>query len=482
MDTLRSLIGTLSKSEKRAFKLLAKRQQADKAYIELFDSIEAEQPTDEFVPGATKERPFVKNYLQSQLIEVLRLLYSESSPTTTLLTRLTDIHLLIQRKQFVLAWKLYGKATKLAEESSDFVLVLKLLECERMLPPRDRDQDKREHVLAIRGRQSKYAELNRMLLVLQEAYDNIYWNQMSTGSAMTDAVRIDYDSFFAVVSDIPDNLDFRVDIWKKLVAIRYYQAIVDPDVAVQHSASLVAHFKSNPRQAQYHSELFKRAYGLHSFNLVGAGSLDEALHTCQEFKRVCGTDLSDSHVPILALIEFNLLLDKSDIKGLDHLSDHLTALLGTDLGSPLNMAMRYCLARIAFLNDDFVKTLDWLEGITSQTKHGGFDSIYASARGMHLIIHFELGNHDYLKYAIRAYKQFLKRTDHLVPVTDALLTFLARSKKPTKHDYLELEHELINITFAGSSIRVMETTELNVWLTSKTRGISIREAFTTRQH
>jgi hypothetical protein len=226
--------------------------------------------------------------------------------------------------------------------------------------------------------------------------------------------------------------------------------------------------------------LFKRAYGLHSFNLVGAGLHDEALQMCHAFKRLCGNDLSDPYAPVLALIEFNLLVNKRDIKGLDQLRKHLAALIEMDIGSPLNMSLRYCLARMAFLDGDFSKALDWLDGITSQTKHSGFNSIYTSARGMHLMVHFELGNHEYLKYAVRAYKQFLKRTDQLVPFTEVFLSFLARSRKPTKQDFHDLEQELTTITFAGSNVRVMESTEVDVWLESKTKGIPMREAFTHR--
>lgn len=476
-DLLRNLIASLSKGEKRAFKLLSKVQSGDKSYLRVFDMLERGAATSELDTLNLKNLPFIKHYLQEQLLELLRTLHASETVSTELASRSMEIELLIERKQYTLAAKILAKAEKLASDGEEYLHLLNLLRLERELINKEDAAADARSLTELReeriAAQNEFDSINR----LQDIYDDLYNELMTNGPAMTDAMKGTFESIHSQVSNVQAPRSLKGRLIRELIEIRYHQALRDPSTSAGHTLRAIELCEAEPVKVRYQHKLYKFVIALHSFNLVDAGKYDEALRYCREFRALCSDDPSDPYFSLLVLVEFNLLMHTRQLHELLALRSALHQLLGRPQKRMIEATLHYNLARMAFVNGEFDVALKHLDIILALSKHDELKSLIAHARGMHLLLHFQLENTEYLKYALRAYKQYLKRTGQLVPFTEAMISFLGRSKRPDTRAYEQLQRELEAITFARSEEKVMDWSDVRIWLTSKVEGISMPEAF-----
>lgn len=475
MDSLQSLIRTFSKSEKRSFKLLSKAQQGDKAYLQLFDAIDRG-----LKPPATLSKgnhAFLKHYLQTQLLNTLRSIYAGSTDSIALANRIIEIELLVQRKQYKLAQKLLVKAERQALDSENYLVLLQLLPWERQISKSLDPANDEECRTAIRERRLRYTALNEEIDRFQDIYEELYTEQMTHGFAMTKAARARYEKLVAVISAEPAPESFKARVFSHLTFTRYHQALREIRTASQYSAKATQLFEKNAKTGEHFQWLKKLSYALHSFNLAQLDQVDEALRACKVFRSLCSDSPADPYYITLLLIEFTLAHNARRYEQLHSLRAPLEAAYNAAQNPVYKASMCYAISNIDVIDGNLTRALEWLNIITSETRHRAFESIYISARGSQLLIHYELGNHDYLKYAIRAHRQFLRRLGQLAPFTDRVLVHLQRGAGATKGDYEKLKSDLSEITIADSTNKVIETTDVRIWLESKLQGISMKEAF-----
>ncbi len=122
-DSLHQLIRSLSKSEKRYFKLFAGMQGGDKKYVRLFDAIDRQEVYDAGkIRAAFEAEKFVrqlsvaKNYLRNLIIKSLRLYHAGGSVRTRLHEMMIDIEILSEKGLRDEARKIAEKAEKVARK------------------------------------------------------------------------------------------------------------------------------------------------------------------------------------------------------------------------------------------------------------------------------------------------------------------------------------------------------------------------------
>ncbi len=134
-DSLFRLVKSLSKSEKRYFKLFASTQGKDKKYMLLFNAIDKQDEYDEEkLKEHFREERFVrqfsvaKNYLYSLVMKSLRLYHANSSVAWQVYELLQDTEILSQRGLAEEAGKVAEKAVRLAQQHDKFPLHIEALE------------------------------------------------------------------------------------------------------------------------------------------------------------------------------------------------------------------------------------------------------------------------------------------------------------------------------------------------------------------
>ena len=131
---LYSLIKSLTKSEKRFFKLNSTLQAGEKNYLKIFDFIEKQKKYDEDDLKANfaketfiKHLPSEKNHLYKLILKSLRSYYSDHSVSSQLKQEIKNVEILYRKALYKECNKLVLRAKTLAEEYEKFYYWFELL-------------------------------------------------------------------------------------------------------------------------------------------------------------------------------------------------------------------------------------------------------------------------------------------------------------------------------------------------------------------
>lgn len=134
------LIKSLSKSEKRFFKLQSSLQGGDKNYVRIFDLIDTMEEYDEALLKDTfkgerfiKHLPSEKNHLYKLVLKALRAYYGENSIGSFLQQEIKNIEILYSKGLFLECAKFLQRAKKIAAKHDKFYYWFELLHWEKTL-------------------------------------------------------------------------------------------------------------------------------------------------------------------------------------------------------------------------------------------------------------------------------------------------------------------------------------------------------------
>lgn len=137
---LYDLIHSMTKSEKRYFKLFASLQSGDKNYLKIFDTLESqkvfnEEELKEKFKNETfiKHLPSEKNHLYNNILKSLRNFHSDKSASNQLQEQLRNIEILFKKALYKQCDKLIKKAKKLAYKYEKYYYLLDIIDWEKLL-------------------------------------------------------------------------------------------------------------------------------------------------------------------------------------------------------------------------------------------------------------------------------------------------------------------------------------------------------------
>jgi hypothetical protein len=144
-EPLFQLIKTLSRSEKRNFKLYVTRNPSneDAEFMQLFSVLDKMKEYDENVfqkkipPNINRTQiSNLKGYLYKQLLTSLRLIHQQDTIDMQIREQLDWARLLYNRGLFMQSLKLLDKVKHIAEDNNQSVLHLEILEFEKTIESR----------------------------------------------------------------------------------------------------------------------------------------------------------------------------------------------------------------------------------------------------------------------------------------------------------------------------------------------------------
>ncbi|MFI5150199.1 MAG: hypothetical protein ACHQRM_10745 [Bacteroidia bacterium] len=184
MDELARLILSLTKAEKRYFKMFTSLQSGEKDYLKLFEAIEKQDEYDEekikkqfAKDDFIKRLPAVKNYLYAQILKSLRVLHAGNSIRSRLKEMLEDISNLFEKRLYKQCLKYVEKAKEVAKKNELFPILaelqeweekvlLELLDLERLEMSVNSTLAEEHFLMELRKNTAVYRNLyNRMVLI-----------------------------------------------------------------------------------------------------------------------------------------------------------------------------------------------------------------------------------------------------------------------------------------------------------------------------
>lgn len=492
-DHLFQLIKSLSKSEKRSFKLYCSRvgESADKKHLILFDLLDKQKVFDEtkILSKAKDLNPQqlsnMKAHLYIQLLRVIKLSNSKQVIDMQLRDLIDYAQLLFNKCLYKQCVKMIDKAKEIAVKNDRSILLLDLLELEKNVVSQTIESNNINRVKGIIQETERVAEsikniniFSNLSLKLNSYYANIGFIRN----------RKDFEDvkkyFYSTLPTYNEKkLSFHEKLYLYFSFVGYYFFIQDFAAGHRYAKKWVRLFDDNPEMIIPKLEMYIK--GLNSlmvaqFKQIQYNAFAETNKKLLAIPAIAGIKITD-HVR-LVLFKYsytnaiNLYFMRGDFKGGISLASGIEEGLEKFM-SKLNkhalIIFYYKIACLYFGNDNYKKALHWLNKIINSKDVDLREDIHSFARILSLICHYELGNEELAEYQIKSTYSFLLKRGNLGLFQKIILSFLknvihyANNEKTLIASFKNLKKELLPLERSPYDGKAFIYFDIISWLESK---------------
>jgi len=494
------LIKTLSKSEKRFFKLSSSLQSGEKNYVKIFDAIdEQNEYNEEELKTLFKNESFVqhfpseKNHLYKLILKSLRSYHSDNSISSILQQEIKNIEILYKKALYKECNKFLLRAKKMAHEHEKFYYLFELINIEKQLLEEAYESGEFGYDLdALIKEENEILDKLRNLAEYHILYSRINYVFRREGFAHNEEER-------NIVREIEDYHLIKgknTALSSSAASICYYIKGLCAVTNRQYQDAYIFFHKVKEildRNPNLKADLAKRYVRTLSHLLycyIDNEKYDEAYEVISEMKLLEGKDgfnTIDVEVNIFTsthLAELVLWEKKGEhTQALTKIDSIITGF--TKMGETINkenkLLFHYHIANIYFGAGEFKDALHWINSVLNDNEQSLRQDIYAFSRLINLIVHYELGNHDLLEYIIKSTLRFLNKKEKDYKVESVIVKHLRKLVKTTldserKEAYQNMKLELEKL-FENPVERVLlDYFDVLAWLESKIQNISFTDA------
>ena len=491
-DSLFHVIHSLSKSEKRYFKLFVDLHKGEKNYLRLFDEIGRMHRYDEDkLKERLKDAPFIndlhvtKNYLYRWILKAMRAYSEQKSSKAKLFNLIRDAEFLQRKGLMDQAQKVLTQARKLAGRMEDHVMMIEIIRREVTNVIELNGTNLEEQVLALQReahglaliieKEQEYLELEKRLFIHHRKENQLrdedlqrriqHWvnePHIMDSTKGTFMIRHLYHNIHALYHRLNRNLEqshyhYRKvhETWEEypaqqaetpyLFKIHLSNFLNSCHNVKEYEAfpALLTKVKAIPdRTFNEAGETFQNVYFLELLYYMNTNRWDEALALEAEISR-----------------------------GMEKYRDKVN--------TARELAFCYNLCVLFWVTGEFKRGLSWLNRILTQTKTEHRMDIQRFARVMALIFHFELAHHDLMENLHLSATRYLKRRDKLYPFEAKALYFLRKLPELNEKDALRKWWddfaEAVKVLRREQGTVLLGMEELELWIQSKVRNCKMTD-------
>ena len=509
-DDLLQLVNSLTKGEKRNFRLFAGRNtSAEDAHFfrQLFDVLDKRGEYDEAfilkkIPAIKKSQlPNIKAHLYRQLLASLRLLGKNQQEDFQLRELIDYAQLLYNKGLYRQSLDMLAKVKDRALQGQFYAQALEVVEFEKLI-------ESQYITRSIEGRAEELTGqthfLNQMLTQTNQ-FSNLslqmYALFLKTGFAHNQKDYQQVQEFFT--AHLP-SIDFQdLDFWGK---IYYCQAHLWRHHISQEFSSCYRHaqrwvdlFRNRPAMIGLNPVLYLK--GLHNllftlFNSAHYARFMEGLDLLQRFPEEYDLGQSRNVEGLYRLYWYLQAINRHYMEGTFteglQLVPELMELIAEERFNWDNhriIVFYYRIACLYFGSGDFGQTIHFLNLIINQKNPDYRADIQCFARILCLIAHFELGNDRLVEYQIKSVYRFLLQMEDMHAVQKAVFGFLRRTPgmRPAalRDEFGQLREKLLLLRDDPFERRPFLYLDIISWLECKLENRTVqavvRDQFLVRQ-
>lgn len=508
-DDLLQLIRSLSRAEKRHFRLFVKRNQSsnDILFLQLFDHLDKHQVYDE--PVLLKKIPEIKKtqlsnlkaHLYKQLLTSLRLLSKNHNEDIHLRESIDYARVLYSKGLYRQSLDILNKTKTLAINKNFDTIALQIIEFEKLI----------ESQYITRSIEGRAEQLTTEAL---EMSDKLYRaNQFSNLSLQmyglylrVGYVRNEKDFYFVkdfFRSRLP-KVDYnKLDFWGKLHHCQayywFYHMTQDFPQCYRHAQRWLKLFQDKPEAIQTHAPLYLK--GLHNllnavYNTLQHDRFVEAMDILENFPQQYDMGKDKNIESLYYLYWYMHQVKKHFLKGTFSEGIKLVPMLMKMIESDEYswdehrvLVFYYRIACLYFGSGDNSKAVDFLNRIINQKNPDYREDIQSFARILNLIAHFEMGNRQLVEYQVKSVYRFLGKLEDIQEVQKEIFQFIRRTPRmrtnELKPEFVLLKEKLEKIEQQPYTRRPFLYLDIISWLESRIEEVPvqdiIRRKFLARQ-
>jgi len=498
-DYLIQLIRSLSRAEKRHFRLFVRRNQAseDILFLQLFDFLDKHKQYDEELilrklPSIKKRQlSNLKAHLYKQLLISLRLLNTNHVNDIQIREMIDFARVLYNKGLYRQSLDLLFRAKQRVLEGKYHSLHLEILEFEKHIEGQyiTRSFEGRADELA--------AETTRLTTSINNT--NLFSNlslQLYGLYLKVGYVRSAKDYYFIrefFQTNLP-RIDFReLDFLGKIhycqAHVWYYFITQEFAYCYRYAQKWVDLFRDSPALRHLHASLYLK--GLHNllnalFNVMHYSKFVEVLEELERFPKEFAIKEVKNIEGLYNLYKYIHKIKKHFMEGAFRegtaLIPELTAIIKSDKynwDSHRIMVFYYRIACLYFGCGDNEQAITYLNLIINQKNPNYRTDIQCFSRILNLIAHYELGNAQLVEYQVKSVYRFLAKMDDLHAVQREIFRFLRRTPRmqesQIKAEFCNLKEKLNKLQSDPYERRPFLYLDIISWLESKIDGRSVQE-------
>lgn len=497
-DFLFVLIKSLSKSEKRQFKIFASRLEtsSNTKFIELFNVLDKSEVYEEKLilkSGIIKKVQLsnLKSYLYKQILVSIRLNIPSQNIRYQLREQIDFAAILYNKGLYKQSLKILDKTKILALENDEKLMAYEIVEFEKLIESQyiTRSIQGRADELVIQAKELNYR--NTISSKLSNLSLQLYGIMLKTGYVKSDEEYTYIDDYFNKhISKFDEKkFGFREKYWFYNANLWRSFLVQDFLSCYKYALKWVTLFYDNPSMIHLNPVFF----------LKGNHYLLESLYMLKyksKFKKyllLLENTIKDSHFPVndnIASLSFlylyNNKLNYHILEGTfaegEYLIPEVLAKLKihTDhLDEHHEMLFYYKFASIYFGNEKYTDCIFYLEKIINNKNLSMREDLMCFARLLCLIAHYELGKDYYLENQLKNTYKFLIKMNDLHEVQKEIIKFLKNlnSIYPTdiKKEFVKMRTRFIELEKNTYEKRAFLYLDIISWLESKIENRKISD-------
>ncbi|HVK37738.1 MAG TPA: hypothetical protein VNA88_04340 [Candidatus Kapabacteria bacterium] len=478
------LIKSMTKSEKRYFKLYAsKHVKGTGNCVRLFDAIDGQESYDEtdIRRRFRKERfvrqlPVQKNYLYDLILRSLRAFHSARTVEMRIKEMLHDVEVLFSKGLYDQCSELLARCRQAGARDESYDLLLATLSWEIRLAYSQSNVERlhelaeeRERILRVQSNLAEYFRISLTLLELERA--NGWLRDARAREALEAIMR------HPLMANEAGALSFKAktiyfNSWNVACALNG-----DRDSSYAYARRYLELLESHAdfirlNQRSYITALSNAASA--AFRVRRYDEMHELLHRLEVFP----TDSSELRARILGSVYHHTLNTHVVTGNFEAGAEQIERMRTTlesyrdHIATPARKVITYMMAYVQFGAGNHAASLELLQDILNEGRNDTRQDIQKAARILSLIIHHELGNTDLVPYVVRSTYRLLSNRDQLDRVDRTILSLLRKlpsivSGADLMRAFVAAREELTAASASPDEYRLLRYIDLDAWLTSK---------------
>ncbi|MEO6135266.1 MAG: hypothetical protein ABIP35_08945 [Ginsengibacter sp.] len=497
-DSLFQLIHSLTKSEKRNFKLYVQRNSAnvDLKIVQLFDAIDRLTTYDESAlikkTASIKKQqlPNIKAHLYKQILSSIRLLDSNNNIEIQLHEQLDYAKILDNKGLYHQSLKILDRLKEVARSHNQLTFVMEVLALEKKIETLHITRSMQDRADALTAEVNETNLHNLRESQLSNLALNLYSWYIKNGLARNKNDEKEVENYF--LEHLTPDLQSPETFYEKLYYSQSYcwYAFIRQDYLMyyRHTQKWVDQFNSHSQMIRIETGNYIK--GLHNllnahFNLRNYQGFEKELQVLEDFSNSEIVKSNDNNKIQVFVYLYIAKLNQHFLKGTFHegvkIVDEITRHLdeyNIYLDHHRTLIFYYKIASLYFGAGDYDKSIDYLNNIINW-KVSLRSDLQCYARLLHLIAHYELKNFQLLEYLIKSVYRFMAKMQNLSLVEEAMFKFLRNSfylsASKLKPEFEKLLGKLKQFETSKFETRAFAYLDIISWLESKVHDKPVYE-------
>jgi len=496
LDKLVQLIATLSKSEKRSFRLFVNRNpgNADKLYMQLFDLMSKSTCyTDELAVGKIDglkkaQLSNLKANLYKQILSCLRLVERNKIGEIQLREQIDYAKILYEKGLYLPCLELLDKAKKQAIEMNFETIALSILYFEKRIESQHITGSMSAKADVLSEQSNQLLQQIELTNRLSNASLLLYGRYLKHGYVKSEAEFNELVDFFnnLLPTLAEDKLEFYQKLYLYQAYVWFYNMAQNFAHCFKYAQKWVNLFELNPEKKNSITILYLK--GLH--NLLNAlfmaskrKKFNAAYQVLLAFNIKAQSNVTRNEMSNYYLFYWIHFLNKLFINAaynnLDELKT-LEALLEENTYSwDLHrlIVFYYKIASVYYAVGNYDLAITFLSKIINENYPGFRSDIQSFARILFLICYFDKGEGSLVTYQVKSLYRYLSKMEELGAMQLEIIKFLRRTPKmfpaDMKQEFTLLRSKLITINKTPYEKRPFFYLDIIAWLESKIRKVKL---------